>query len=230
MPVAFRKGPRNEPWGNSACASSSTMSPASEPVREARARVVVRVALRERAARGVAVQAPRLQVADDDPFPAEIDTPEQAAGRIQRAASRRISGQVGGLGGCNSVERLARFRIGPGSLDEYGGGDGAAAENDRGETQIGLRAAIAVDEMAPAREQRDRHRAELLVPFDVQADRSAGVDVRDVVAPQEIRFAREAPSFVGELRSDNEVSRESHPGAALEDPLGGAREPGLCVN
>src|ERR1041385_6883643 len=87
------------------------MSPASEPVREARARVVVRGALRERAARGVAVQAPRLQVADGDPFPAEIDAPEQAAGRIQRAASRRISGQVGGLGGCNSVERLVRFRI-----------------------------------------------------------------------------------------------------------------------
>src|SRR2546421_13051977 len=97
MPVAFRKGPRNEPWGNSACASSSTMSPASEPVREARARVVVRGALRERAARAVAVQAPRLQVADDDPFPAEIDAPEQAAGRKQRAAPR------------DAVERLVRF-------------------------------------------------------------------------------------------------------------------------
>src|SRR5207249_5443476 len=129
----------------------------------------------------------------------------------------------------NSVERLARFRIGPGSLDEYGGGDGAAAENDRGETQIGLRAAIAVDEVAPAREQRDRHRAELLVPFDVQSDRSAGLDVRDVVAPEEIQFARETASFVGDLRPDIEAARELHSGAALEDPLGGAREPGLSV-
>src|SRR6267154_1311276 len=181
MPVAFRKGFKKEPWPNSACASSSTMSPASKPVRQARARVVVRPAFRERTARGVAVQPPRFQIADDDPFAAEIDAPEQSAGRKQRAASRRIRGQVGGLGGLDTVERLVRFRIGPGPLDEYGGGDRAASENDRSEAQVRLRAAIAVDEVAPAREQRDRHRAELLVPFDVQSDRSAGFDVRDVV-------------------------------------------------
>src|SRR5437899_12632080 len=114
MPVAFRKGPKNEPWGSSACARSSTMPPASEPVREARARVVARGALRARSARGVAVQAPRLQVADDDPFPAAIDAPEQAAGRIQRAASRRLSGHGGGVGACNSLERRVRGRIGTG--------------------------------------------------------------------------------------------------------------------
>src|SRR6266513_279290 len=104
MPVATRKGLK-KPWGNRACASSS-ISPASKPVRQARARVVVRPALRERAARGVAVQPSRLQVADDDPIPAEIDSPEQSAGREQRAASR------------DAVERLVRFRIGPGPLDE----------------------------------------------------------------------------------------------------------------
>src|SRR5712691_803034 len=136
MTDATRKGFK-KPWGNRACARSS-MSPSSKPVRHARARVVVRCAFRERAARGIAVQPSRLQVADDDPLPAEIDAPEQPAGRIQRAASRRISGQAGGLGGCNSVERLARFRIGPGPLDENGGGERTAAENDRGETQIGL--------------------------------------------------------------------------------------------
>src|SRR6266853_4401143 len=170
MPAATRKGLK-KPWGNRTCARSS-MSPASEPVRQACASVVVRCALRERAARGVAVQPPRLQVADDDPFPAEIDSPEQSAARIQRAASR------------HAVERLVRFRIGPGPLEEYGGGDRAAPENDRSEAQIGLRAAIAVYEVAPAREQRDRRRAEVLVPLEVQADRSAGVDVRDVVAPE----------------------------------------------
>src|SRR5258708_4810452 len=217
MPVAFRKGPRNEPWGSSACARSSTMSPSSEPVREARARVVVRGALSERAARGVAVQPSRFQVADHDPLPAEIDAPDQAAARVQRAAPRY------------AVERLIRFRIGPGSLDKYAGGDRAAAVDSRGETQIGLRAAIAVDELAPAREQRDRHRAELLIPFDVQADRSAGLDVRDVVTPQEIRFAREASSLDGELRPEIEPLHELSPDAALEDPLGGAREPGLSV-
>src|SRR5213594_3744333 len=172
MTVATRKGLR-KPWGSRTCARSS-MWPASKPVRQACASVVVRCALRERAARGVAVQPPRLQVADDDPFAAEIDPPEQSAARVQRAASR------------HPVERLVRFRIGPGPLDEYAGGDRAAAVDSRGEAQVGLRAAIAVDEMAPARKQRDRHRAELLVPFDVQADRGAGVDVRDVVAPQEI--------------------------------------------
>src|SRR6267154_1304971 len=169
MPVAFRKGFKKEPWPNSACASSSTMSPASKPVRQARARVVVRPAFRERTARGVAVQPPRFQIADDDPFAAEIDAPEQSAAGIQRTALR------------HAVERLVRFRIGAGPLDEYGGGDRAASENDRSEAQVRLRAAIAVDEVAPAREQRDRHRAELLVPFDVQSDRSAGFDVRDVV-------------------------------------------------
>src|SRR6266704_4870555 len=144
MTVATRKGLR-KPWGNSACARSSTMSFASKPVRQACASVVVRCALRERAARGVAVQPPRLQVADDDPFAAEIDSPEQSAARIQRAASR------------HAVERLVRFRIGPGPLDKYGGGDRAASENDRGEAQVRLRAAIAVREVAPAREQRHRH-------------------------------------------------------------------------
>src|SRR6266849_6686774 len=152
MPVAFRKGPKKEPWGSSACARSSTMSPASKPVRQARASVVVRCAFRERAARGVAAKPSRLQVADDDPFPAEIDAPEQSAAGIQGAAPR------------HAVERLVRFRIGPGPLDKYGGGDRAASENDRSEAQIRLRAAIAVDEVAPAREQGDRHRAELLGP------------------------------------------------------------------
>src|SRR5712692_5594879 len=159
MPVAFRKGLKKEPWGSSACARSSTMSPASKPVRQARASVVVRCAFRERTARGVAVQPPRLQVPDDDPFAAEIDAPEQSAGRKQRAASRAKGGQVGGLGGRDAVERLVRFRIGPGPLDENGGGDRAAAENDRGKAQIALRAAIPVDAVAPAREQRDRQRA-----------------------------------------------------------------------
>src|SRR5882672_9539429 len=197
MIAATRKGLK-KPWGNRACARSS-MSPASKPVRYARARVVVRRAFRERTARGIAVQPSRLQVADDDPFPAEIDAPEQPAGRIQRAAPR------------HAVERLVRFRIGPGLLDEYGGGDRAAPENDRGEAQVRLRAAIAVDEMTAARKQRDRHRTELLVPFDVQADRSTGVDVRDVVALEEIRFAREAASLVGELGPDIDASRELRP-------------------
>src|SRR6266705_5332505 len=129
MPAATRKG-LQKPWGNRACARSS-ISPASKPVRQACARVVVRPAFRERAARGVAVQPPRLQVADDDPFAAEIDSPEQSAGRKQRAASRGIRGQTDGLGGRDAVERLVRFRIGPGLLDEYGGGDRVAPENDR---------------------------------------------------------------------------------------------------
>src|SRR5712675_3534557 len=138
MPVAFRKGVRKEPWGKSACASSSTMSPASKPVRQARARVVVRPAFRERAARGVALEPPRLQIADHDPFAAEIDAPEQSAAGIQRAAP------------LHAVERLVRFRVGPGPLDKYAGGDCAAAVNTDCETQIRLRAAIAVGEVAPA--------------------------------------------------------------------------------
>src|SRR5882762_3378631 len=88
MAAATRKGLK-KPWGNRACARSS-MSPASESVRQARARVMVRGPLSERAARGVAAQPPRLQVADDHPFAAEIDAPEQSAGRKQRAASSRI--------------------------------------------------------------------------------------------------------------------------------------------
>src|SRR5207249_8042926 len=155
MPAATRKG-LQKPWGNRACARSS-ISPASKPVREACARVVVRPAFRERAARGVAVQPPRLQVADDDPFAAEIDSPEQSAGRKQRAASCGVGGQAGGLGGRDAVERLVRFRIGPGSLDEYRGGDRAAAVDSRGEAQVALSAAIAVDEVSPAHEQRDRY-------------------------------------------------------------------------
>src|SRR5213593_601975 len=96
MPAATRKG-LQKPWGNRACARSSIL-PASKPVREAPARVVVRPAFRERAARGVALQPPRLQVADDDPFAAEIDAPEQSVARIQRAASRRMDGQARGRG------------------------------------------------------------------------------------------------------------------------------------
>src|SRR5438093_4303707 len=118
MPAATRKG-LQKPWGNRACARSSIL-PASKPVRQACARVVVRPALRERAARGVAVQPPRLQIADDDPFAAEIDSPEQSAACIQGAAPR------------HAVERLVRFRIGPGSLDEYAGADRAAAVDSRG--------------------------------------------------------------------------------------------------
>src|SRR2546427_11180240 len=227
MAAATRKGFK-KPWGNRARARSS-ISPASKPVRHACARVVVRCAFREGAARRVAVQPSRLQVADDDPFAGEIDAPEQTAARKQRAASCGIGGELGGLGGRNTVERLVRFRICPGRLDEYGGGDRAAPENDRSKAQIGLRAPIAVDEVATARKQRDRYRAEFLVPFDMQADRSARVDVRDVVGPEEIGFAREAASFVGELRPDIEAARELRSGAALEYPLGGAREPGPSV-
>src|SRR5438309_6746842 len=122
MAAAIRKGFK-KPWGNRACARSS-MSPASKPVRHACARVVVRCAFRERAARRVAVQPSRLQVADHDPFPAEIDAPEEPAGRIERAAPR------------HAVERLVRFRIGPSLLDEYGGGDRAAPESERGKAPI----------------------------------------------------------------------------------------------
>src|SRR6266508_2726728 len=149
MPAATRKGLK-KPWGNRMCARSS-MPPASEPIRQACAGVVVRCALRERAARGIAAQPPRLQVAHHDPFAAEIGSPEQSAARIQRAASDRIHGQTGArrLPGRNAVERLVRFRIGPGLLDEYGGGDRAAAANDRGEAQVGLRAPIPVEEVAP---------------------------------------------------------------------------------
>src|SRR5258706_7286563 len=112
------------------------MSSSSKPVRQARTRVMVRPAFRERAARGVALQPPRLQIADDDPFAAEVDAPEQSAGRKQRPASRRIRGQVGGLGGRDAVERLVRSRIGPGSLDEYAGGDCAAAVDNGSYAQV----------------------------------------------------------------------------------------------
>src|SRR5438309_6698196 len=122
MTAATRKGFK-KPWGNRACARSS-MSPALKSVRHARARVVVRCAFRERAARGIAVQPSRLQVADDDPFPAEIGAPEQPAACIQWAAPR------------HAVERLVRFRIGPSLLDEYGGGDRAAPESERGKAPI----------------------------------------------------------------------------------------------
>src|SRR5438094_7351985 len=111
MPAPARKAIRKEPCGKNARSRSrprvsmlydrlsvigqSSETGASKPVREARARVVARGALGERAARGVAVQPSRLQIADHDPFPAEIDAPEQSAGRKQRAASRRIRGQAG---------------------------------------------------------------------------------------------------------------------------------------
>src|SRR5258706_3166505 len=110
---------------------------ASKPVRQARARVMVRPAFRERAARGVALQPPRLQIADDDPFAAEIDAPEQSAAGKHRAAPR------------HAVERLVRFRIGPGPLDKYGGGDPAASEKDRKETQVRLPARIPLYELRP---------------------------------------------------------------------------------
>src|SRR3982074_1890975 len=87
---------------------------------------MVRPAFRERAARGAALHAPRLQIADGDPFAAGTGPPRQPAAGIQRAPPR------------HAVERLVRFRVGPGPLDEYGGGDRAAPENDRGEAQIGL--------------------------------------------------------------------------------------------
>src|SRR3989442_9341818 len=163
MTDATRKGFK-KPWGNRGCARSS-ISPASKPVRHACARVVVRCAFRERAARGIAVQPSRLQVADDDPFPAEIDAPEQPAARKQRAASCGIGGELGGLGGRNTVERLVRFRICPGRLDEYGGGDRAATENDCSKAQVGLRAPIPFYEVAYGPKQRDRRRAGILVPF-----------------------------------------------------------------
>src|SRR5258706_9413472 len=110
MPVAFRKGVRKEPWGKSACASSSTMSSASKPVRQARARVVVRPAFRDRAARRVALEPPRLQIADHDPFAAEIDAPEQSAAGIQGAAP------------LHAIVRPVLFRVVPGPLDNYGVG------------------------------------------------------------------------------------------------------------
>src|SRR5258708_19527340 len=102
------------------------MPSSSKPVRQARARVMVRPAFRERAARGVALQPPRLQIADDDPFAAEIDAPEQSAAGIQGAAPR------------HAVERLVRFRIGPGPLDKYAGGDRAPPANHRREPQAPL--------------------------------------------------------------------------------------------
>lgn len=50
----------------------------SKTVGEARARIIIRFALRKRTALGIAVQVSRLHAADHNPLPAQVDRPEQS--------------------------------------------------------------------------------------------------------------------------------------------------------
>src|SRR6266851_1177151 len=96
MPAPKRKGHRKGPCGNNARARSSAAiglfysGPGLdlESVREAHARIVVRGALGERAARGVAAKLARFRACDRQPFAAEVDRPEKPDARKQGSASR----------------------------------------------------------------------------------------------------------------------------------------------
>ncbi len=129
----------------------------------------------------------------------------------------------------NAVEGLDRFRVRPRRLGECSGKNASFAVDPGGEPQVGLRAPVGVRVPPHARKQRDRDRAELPVPFGMQAEGYSGVDVRDIVTSQETGFACRAPSLVGELRPEVEPGRELDPRPAFEHALGRAREPGPAV-
>src|SRR5712692_9736874 len=203
--------------------------PGLEPVREAHARIVVRGALGEGAARGIAAKLARFRASQRQPFAAQVPRPEKADARKKGAASSIERRQRCRLLRRDAVEGLDRFRVRPRRLSEYSGENASLAVDPCGEPQVGLSAQIGVRVPPHARKQRDRDRAELLVPFGMQAEGYSGVDVRDIVTSQETGFACRAPSLVGELRPEVEPGRELDPRPAFEHALGRAREPGPAV-
>src|SRR5713226_2668635 len=237
MPAPKRKGHRKGPCGRNARTSSGVsmrlfyrgIGRDSEPVREAHARIVVRGALGERAARGVAAKFSRFHASERQPFAAQVDRPEKPDARKKGAASSVESRQRRRLLRSDAVERLDRLRVRPSRLREYSGKNASLAVDPGVDSQVGLRAPVGVRVPPCARKQRDRNRAELTVPFDVQAEGYSGVDVRDTVTSQETGFARRAPSRVGELDPEIEPGRELGSRAAFEQPLSRAREPGPAV-
>src|SRR5712691_4314806 len=151
MPAPKRKGHRKGPCGSNARASSGVsmrlfyrgIGRDSESVREADARIVVRGALGERAARGIAAKLARFHASDRQPFAAEVDRPEKPNARKQRSASRIVRRESRHrLLRRDAIEGLNRFRVRPRRLGEYSGKNASLAVDTGGEPQVGLRAQI----------------------------------------------------------------------------------------
>src|SRR6266581_4117641 len=130
MPAPKRKGHRKGPCGSNARASSSVsmrlfyrgIGRDSESVREADARIVVRGALGERAARGIAAKLARFGACDRQPFAAQVHRPEKPDARKQRSASRIVRRESRRrLLRRDAVKGLDRLRVRPCRLGEYPG-------------------------------------------------------------------------------------------------------------
>src|SRR5713226_8603044 len=141
MPAPKRKGHRKGPCGSNPRASSSVsmrlfyrgIGTDSEPVRETHARIVVRGALGERTARGIAAKLARFSASDRQPFAAEVDRPEKPDARKQRSASRIVRRQSRNrLLWRDAIERLIRLRVRPCRLGEYSGKNASLAVDPGG--------------------------------------------------------------------------------------------------
>src|SRR3954463_3817045 len=95
-------------------------------------------ALRERTVRRIALQAPRFDRADEHPFPRKVVARLEAGGDEQQAASG------------NAVVGAHRFGIGPRRLREHAGFHAVVLIDAERGAQIGLRALVAVQVLAPA--------------------------------------------------------------------------------
>src|SRR5712691_10478956 len=137
MPAPKRKGHRKGPCGSNARASSGVsmrlfyrgIGRDSESVREADARIVVRGALGERAARGIAAKLARFRASNRQPFAAQVHRPEKPDARKERDAYsvERRQPRCGRLLRRDAVEGLDRFRVRPRRLVEYSGKNASLA-------------------------------------------------------------------------------------------------------
>src|SRR6185503_13201466 len=159
----------------------------------------------------------RLEAADDEPVARHVVAGEEAGAQEDEP----------GMGGV--IARLQRIRGSPGRLPEDRAFEPPALKHAQVDAQVGLAAEIGVEVLPRANKEVDRHLAEAAVPFQMQANGSAGLDVGLAERLEERRFALLAPGFVGDLRAGPEVGRELVADSALEDSLGGPREPQAAV-
>src|SRR5262249_42926258 len=102
-----------------------------------------------------------------------------------------------------------RLRIRPGELREHAGGNRSTLKHTGAEANVGLQAQPAVEVLACAPEQRDRHRREHVIPLEMRAPRCAAMDVAKVVGFEEIGLVRLTSRLVSQLRAGVQTGRKA---------------------
>src|SRR5688500_19105335 len=147
-------------------------------VRHARVGIEGGFFFHENAARGIAMRPAPRRAGEEQTVTAQVVGTERAERGVEEAAA------------VDEVERADRLRARPCRLPIEREERAMTAVDTDIDAQVGLRAAVGVEVLAPAPGERHRRGPDLRVPLGVYAQGDAGIQIVDAEPLQQARFAR----------------------------------------